>query len=90
LVHHRVRIVWARREDKVTDQSPNLPPVFLRRLGTDEYVPFPLNEHQRRAARTVFQHGPGDAARSGLALGDYWSSRLGTAAALRAINEEAG
>jgi predicted TIM-barrel fold metal-dependent hydrolase len=74
----------------VTDHRPNLPPVFLRRLGTDEHVPLPLNEHQRRAARTVFQRGPENAASIGLALGDYWSSRLGTAAALRAINEEAG
>jgi uncharacterized protein len=59
----------------------------LQRLGTDEYVPLPLNEQQRRAARKVIERGPGDAARSGRVLADYWSSRLGTAAGLRAINE---
>ena len=66
------------------------PPVFLRRLGTDEYVPPPLDDRQRRAARSVLERGPDDAARSGRVLGDYWSSRLGTAAGLLAVNDTAG
>jgi predicted TIM-barrel fold metal-dependent hydrolase len=66
------------------------PPVFLRRLGTDEFEPPPLSEDQRRAVRRVMEHGPEDAARTGKALGDYWSGRMGTAAGLRALNAEAG
>src|SRR5579862_2742710 len=68
----------------------NPPPVFLRRLGTDEFEAPALDEAQRRAVRKVVARGPEDAARAGKALGDYWSGRLGTAAGLRAINEEAG
>jgi predicted TIM-barrel fold metal-dependent hydrolase len=67
-----------------------LPPVFLRRLGTDEHTPPPLDEAQRRAARRVVARGEKDAARVGQPLGDYWSGRLGTAAGLRALNDEAG
>jgi uncharacterized protein len=73
----------------VSDHIEPLPPVFLQRLGTDEYVPPRLDEQQRRAAWKVMERGPEDAARIGHALRDYWSSRLGTSAALRAINEEA-
>jgi predicted TIM-barrel fold metal-dependent hydrolase len=75
-------------EDEVSNQGQPAPPVFLQRVGTDEYVPLPLNEQQRRAARKVIDRGPDDAARCGQPLADYWSSRLGTAAGLRAINEE--
>ena len=74
----------------MSNQGEPLPPVFLQRRGTDEYVPLPFDEGQRRAVRQVLERGPSDAARSGRALGDYWSSRLGTAAGLRAINEETG
>ena len=72
----------------MSDQSG--PPVFLRPLGTDEYEAPPLTEVQRRAVRKVVARGPQDAARAGVALGDYWSGRMGTAAGLRAINDEAG
>src|SRR5262249_18305445 len=65
-------------------------PSILRRIGTDEHEPPPLDEAQRRTARAVFTCGPDDAARAGRPLGDYWSSRLGTAAGLRAINDAAG
>src|SRR5262245_59298784 len=68
---------------------PRLPSI-LRRIRTDEHEPPPLGEAQRRAARAVFTCGPDDAARAGRPLGDYWSSRLGTAAGLRAINDAAG
>jgi hypothetical protein len=67
-----------------------LPPVFLRNIGTDEHRPPPLDEAQRMAIRKTVARGADDAARAGRALGDYWSSRLGTAAGLRAINEQAG
>jgi hypothetical protein len=64
--------------------------VFLRPLATDEYTPPGLDEVQRRTVRRVLERGPDDSSRSGRTLADYWSSRLGTAAGLRAINEEAG
>jgi hypothetical protein len=73
----------------VNDRAPP-PPVFLRPLGTDEFEAPKLSEEQRRAVRRVLARGPDDAARTGLALGDYWSGRRGTAAGLRALNEEAG
>jgi uncharacterized protein len=74
----------------MSDTENNAPRIFLRRLGTDEFEAPPLDEMQRRAVRKVVARGPEDAARVGQALGDYWSGRLGTAAGLRAINEEAG
>lgn len=73
----------------MTDKDQPLPPVFLCRLGTDEFEPPALDEAARQAIRKVIARGPEDAARTGRALGDYWSGRLGTAAGLRAINEEA-
>ena len=73
----------------MVDRKPEVP-LFLRRAGTDEFIPPPLDEGQRRAARSVGERGPLDAARVGRSLGDYWSSRLGTAAGLLAINAEAG
>ena len=66
------------------------PPVFLQARGTDEFTPPPLDEAQRRVMRKTLARGPEDAARAGAALGDYWSGRMGTAAGLRALNEEAG
>ena len=72
------------------NDRPASPPVFLRNLGTDEHTPPPLDDAARQAVRKVVSRGPEDAMRTGRALGDYWSSRLGTAAGLRAINEEAG
>jgi hypothetical protein len=74
----------------MSDQSPASPPVFLRRLGTDEFVAPLLTEEQRQAVRKVLVRGPDDAVRTGFALGDYWSGRMGTAAGLQAINEQAG
>ena len=72
------------------NDRPASPPVFLRNLGTDEHTPPPLDDAARQAVRKVVARGQEDAMRTGRALGDYWTSRLGTAAGLRAINAEAG
>ena len=63
---------------------------MLRRLSTDEYDPPPYDHNQREALDKVVDCGPDSARRLSRPLGDYWSSRLGTAAGLRALNESFG
>ena len=63
-------------------RRPELP-LFLQRRHTDEFLPAPYTSRERRAIAGVVVRGKRDAARLGMALGDYWSSRSGTAAGLR-------
>src|SRR5271154_4239023 len=72
------------------DINPPAIPTILQRLGTDEYVPTPLDAAQVAAIHHVVQDGEDSARRVRRDLGDYWSSRLGTAAGLRALNDEHG
>lgn len=70
-------------------RSPRLP-LVLQRRSTDEYTPLPYSELDRLIAERVRAQGPKDAARLAMSLGDYWSSRQGTAAALRSLDEAHG
>ena len=70
---------------KFAPRPPRLP-VFLRRLSTEEYAPPPQSQVNRRVVEQVRAEGPGSASRLGLSVGDYWSSRQGVAAALRALD----
>ena len=74
---------------KLPPRPPRIP-VFLRRLSTDEYTPPPQSGPVRRAVAQIRAEGPESAARLSTSLGDYWSSRQGTAAALRAVDEAWG
>jgi hypothetical protein len=65
-------------------------PSLLRRLSTDEYEPPPYDDTQRAAVSKVVASGPDDAKRVSRPLADYWSSRLGTATGLLALNESEG
>lgn len=69
---------------------PPLLPVFLRQLSTEEYAPPPQSQVNRRVVEQVRSEGPGSAIRLGLSVGDYWSSRQGVAAALRALDSAWG
>ena len=66
-----------------------LPP-FLRSLSSDEYRPSPLSARDHRARARTVARGLDVAGRLGLAPGEYWAGRRGTAAGLRALNTEAG
>jgi uncharacterized protein len=68
------------------DDSPRIPSI-LSRSSTDEYEAPPYDEQQSQAVAGVRQAGPDAARRLARPLGSYWSSRLGTAAGLRALNE---
>jgi uncharacterized protein len=69
---------------------PPLPPKFLQQLSTDEYLPLPYTSSTVRALQRLRKTGEDAAPRVGLSFGDYMASRLGTAAGLRALNQEAG
>jgi uncharacterized protein len=69
--------------------DPKIPSV-LRRLSTDEYDAPPYDVKQRQAVTDVVDSGPDSARRLARPLADYWSSRLGTAVGLRALNESFG
>ena len=71
---------------KLPPRPPRLP-LALQRLSNDEYSPLPYDRFTHRAAAQVRAQGPESATRLGLSLGDYWASRQGTAAALRAVDE---
>ncbi len=71
------------------DPRPDIPSI-LSRASTDEYDPPPYDDQQRQAVAGVVDTGPDAARRLSRPLGDYWSSRLGTAAGLRALNESFG
>lgn len=68
------------------DGRPPIPPVVLERRHTDEYVPPRLSEPTARARVEVLAAGEDSAKRVGQGVGRYWAGRLGTAAALLAIN----
>jgi uncharacterized protein len=74
----------------MADESRPQIPSVLRRLSTDEYDPPPYDEQQRQAVAKVVDTGPDSARRVSRPLADYWTSRLGTAAGLRALNESFG
>jgi hypothetical protein len=73
----------------MADEEPELPSI-VRRLSTDEYEAPPLDASQRKAQVDLIAGGPEAAKRVNRPLADYWSSRLGTAAGLRALNGVAG
>lgn len=70
---------------KVMGRSPPLP-VVLQRRETDEFRAAPFSNRDRGAVDEVVEKGPPDAGRIALSLEDYWASRHGTAAGLRAID----
>ena len=72
------------------DGRPPIPPVVLERRHTDEYVPPPLSEAADRARAEVLAEGEDSAKRVGQGVGGYWAGRLGTAAALLAMNRTHG
>ena len=69
---------------------PPILPLILQRRSTDEYMPLPYTALDRRVIAQVRAQGPACATRLDLSLGDYWSSRQGTAAALRALDDAWG
>jgi len=71
---------------------PRLPrlPLVLQRRSTEEYTPLPYHPTNLPVVTKVRAQGPDHAARLSLSLADYWASRQGTAAALRALNEAWG
>ena len=74
---------------KLPQTQPRLP-LVLQRLSNDEYTPLPYHPHNVPVVARVRAEGPKHAARLGMSVGDYWSSRQGTAAALRALDEAWG
>ena len=74
---------------KLPTRRPKLP-LALQRLSNDEYTPLPYDAVTLRAVGKVQAQGPRSSKRLAMSLGDYWSSRLGTAAALRAVDDEFG
>ena len=74
---------------KISPPPPILP-LILQRRSTDEYMPLPYTALDRRVIAQVRAQGPVCATRLGLSLGEYWSSRQGTAAALRALDDAWG
>ena len=74
---------------KLPNRRPRLP-MFLRQLTNGEYAPVPHNPLQRRVVDQMRAEGPESATRLSLPLADYWTSRQGTAAALRALEEAYG
>ncbi len=75
--------------DKLPEGPPELP-VFLQPQHTDEYNPVPPSPAVQHAVRKLRAEGPGVASYLGRSVGNYWGSRQGIAAALRALNEVAG
>jgi uncharacterized protein len=59
-------------------------------MSSDEYDAPPFGDEQRAAVSTVASEGPGAARKLRRRLADYWSSRLGTAAGLLAMNDAFG
>jgi uncharacterized protein len=71
------------------DPAPEIPSL-LRRLSTDEYDAPPYNDRQKAAVHATVQQSLDTVRRLRRPLADYWSSRLGTAAGLRALNQAFG
>ena len=70
-------------------RAPRLP-LPLQRRSTDEYTPLPHHPLNLPVVRKLRAQGPEQAARLSMSLGDYWTSRQGTAAALLALDEAWG
>ena len=73
----------------VASPPPRLP-LVLQRRSTDEYSVLPYHPTNQRVVAQIRAEGPKLARSLGLSLGDYWSSRQGTAAALRALDHAWG
>ena len=74
---------------KPSSRSPRLP-LVLQRRSTDEYTPRLYHPANPPVVARVRAQGPGTAGRLSMSLADYWSSRQGTAAALRLLDEAWG
>ena len=74
---------------KLPTRPPRLP-LALQQLANDEYRPVPYHSATLRAIARVRDQSSRSAPRLGMSLGDYWASRQGTAAALRAVDDEWG
>ncbi len=74
---------------KPSPRAPKLP-LFLQQLSTDEFAPRPYSSTVRRVVEKVWAQGPSLAARLSVSTADYWSSRQGTATALREIDQAWG
>lgn len=73
-----------------TIQRPIAIPTLLQRRSTDEYVAPPYSGLERYVVSRIKNEGVDSARRAVRPLGDYWASRLGTASALRALNDAWG
>ncbi len=71
------------------DPAPEIPSL-LRRLSSDEYDAPPYNDPQKAAIDATVQESLDTVRKLRRPLADYWSSRLGTAAGLRALNQAFG
>ena len=74
---------------KLPPRIPRLP-VMLRRLSTHEFDPVPHHPTNLPVIAKLLAQGPEDASRLSLPLGEYWSGRRGTAAALHEIDQAWG
>jgi len=70
--------------------TPPRLPLVLQQRSSEEYKPLPTHPLNLPVVAQVRAQGPKHAARLSMPLGDYWASRQGTAAALRALDEAWG
>ena len=61
-------------------------PSLLARLSSDEYIAPVYSQRDKRALHWLNDNAPINARRLGLSIAEYYTSRMGTAAALSAIN----
>ena len=71
-------------------QRPTAIPTLLQRRSSDEYVAPQYTDLDRRVVSRIKNEGLDAARRAVRPLADYWASRLGTASALRALNDAWG
>ena len=74
---------------RLVQRRPELP-VFLQRRGNDEFVPPAHSEADLRVMYRVRAEGLEAAHRLATPVGEYWASRMGTAAALRTLDQASG
>lgn len=74
---------------KLVTRHENLS-LILQQRSTDEYSPLGWSAQERQFLPDLQGAGARLAKRLGLTAGQYWSGRLGTAAAIRAIDAAAG
>ncbi|MGX7681295.1 amidohydrolase family protein [Jatrophihabitans sp. DSM 45814] len=65
-------------------------PSILQNLHTEEFAAVPLTKHDLRGAANVAERGEAIAPKLGVSHREWAASRLGTAAGLRALNQEHG